>query len=109
MGQSYIQLQAKLMREYYKDFSKYARGRSPERKVAWVTAFTPVEILEALNVECIYPESYAAVIAASGKEQEALRESERCGLCADCCAYSGCFNGALALGTAPRGTPPRPG
>ena len=107
MGQSSIQLQAKLMREYYRDFSKYAKGRTPTRKAAWVTAFTPVEILEALDIEYIYPESYAAVIAASGKEQDTLRESERRGLCADCCAYSGCFNGAMSLGTAPRGCPPK--
>ena len=108
MEQSYLQLQAKLMREYYRDFSKYAKGKLPERKVAWVTAFTPVEILEALDIEYIYPESYAAVIAASGKEQGFLQESEKGGLCRDCCAYSGCYNGALSAGTAPRGLPPRP-
>ena len=107
MGRSFVQIQAKLMREYYRDFSKYAKGRAPARKVAWVTAFTPVEILEALDIEYIYPESYAAVVAASGREQEALLESERRGLCADCCAYSGCFNGSMALGAAPRGCPPK--
>lgn len=107
MGQSSIQLQAKLTREYYRDFSKYAKGRTPERKVAWVTAFTPVEILEALDIEYIFPESYAAVIAASGKEQDTLRRSEQEGLCSDCCAYSGCFNGAMSLGSAPRGCPPK--
>ncbi len=108
MAQLFLQLQAKLMREYYKDFSKYAKGRVPSEKVAWVTAFTPVEILEALGIEYVYPESYAAVIAASGQEQALLRESEKRGLCLDCCAYSGCYNGALAMGTAPRGIPPKP-
>ena len=108
MAQLYLQLQAKLMRDYYKDFSKYAKGKAPTRKVAWVTAFTPVEILEALDIEYIYPESYAAVIAASEQEQALLKESEKNGLCLDCCAYSGCFNGALSVGTAPRGMPPKP-
>ncbi len=108
MGQPYLKLQGQLMREYYRDFSKYAKGRPPERKVAWVTSFAPVEILEALGIEAVYPESYAAVIAASGKEQEFLRESERRGLCPDCCSYSACFNGSLALGAGPRGTPPMP-
>ena len=70
------QIQAKLMREYYRYFSRYAKGRLPEKKVAWITAFTPVEILEALDISCFYPESYAAVIAASGKEQKLLTESE---------------------------------
>lgn len=69
MGNTYVKLQTQLMREYYKDFSKYARGKAPANKVAWVTAFTPVEILEALDIAYYYPESYAAVIAASQKEQ----------------------------------------
>ena len=71
MAQLYLQLQAKLMRDYYKDFSKYAKGKAPTRKVAWVTAFTPVEILEALDIAYVYPESYAAVIA-TGKAPRGL-------------------------------------
>ena len=105
---STAQLQAKLMKDYYKGFSKYAKGKSPERKVAWVTAFTPVEILEALNISYFYPESYAAVIAASGKEQPMLEESDKQSLCLDCCSYSCCFEGSLALEEAPRGMPPKP-
>lgn len=108
MEQSTIQLQAKLMKEYYKDFSKYAKGRIPEKKVAWVTAFTPVEILEALEISYYYPESYAAVIAASGKEQKLLEESGRQFLALDCCSYSCCFEGSLELGEGPRGVPPKP-
>ena len=78
------------MRSYYKDFSKYAKGREPSQKVAWVTSFTPIEILDALDIEYIYPESYSAVIAASGLEQpllEAVPELWRGG---------------------PRGVPPKP-
>lgn len=108
MPQTAMQLQAKLMKDYYRDFSKYAKGRTPDHKVAWVTAFTPVEILEALGIRYVYPESYAAVIAASGKEQPSLEESGRRSLCGDCCSYSGCFEGCLELGTAPRGLPPAP-
>lgn len=105
---SSVQLQAKLMREYYQDFSKYAKGKQPAHKVAWITAFTPVEILEALGIGYIYPESYSAVIAASGKEQILLEESERQALCRDCCSYSCCFEGSLALENGPRGLPPKP-
>lgn len=108
MATSYLQLQVKLMRDYYKDFSKYAKGRPPRQKIAWVTAFTPVEILEALDIEYFYPESYAAVIAASGKEQQLLEESENHSLCRDCCSYSCCFQGSIILEDAPRGMPPRP-
>lgn len=108
MAQTIVRLQTKLMREYYRDFSKYAKGKAPERKVAWVTAFTPVEILEALDIAYYYPESYAAVIAASEKEQEMLGRSGLMNLSGDCCSYSCCFNGCLDAEDGPRGVPPKP-
>lgn len=108
MEHSVFGLQAKIMREYYKDFSKYAKGRAPERKVAWVTAFTPIEILEALDISYYYPESYAAVIAASEKEQDMLDRSALLDMSRDCCSYSCCFNGCLDAGGGPRGVPPKP-
>ncbi len=108
MGQSVAELQTKLMRDYYKNFSKYMKGRKPEKKIAWLTSFTPVEILEALDIAYYYPESYAAVIAASGKEQTMLEESGRQSLSLDCCAYSCCIEGNIALGKGPRGTLPPP-
>jgi len=108
MAQTIVRIQTHLMKEYYKDFSKYSKGRAPEGKVAWVTAFTPVEILEALGISYYYPESYAAVIAASGKEQELIKNSEENYLSRDCCSYSCCYNGCLNLEDGPRGTPPKP-
>lgn len=108
MGQSSLQLQAKLMKDYYKNFSKYTKGKKPEKKIAWVTAFTPVEILEALDICYYYPESYAAVIAASGKEKPLLEESDRQFLVSDCCSYSCCFEGCVELESGPRGIPPKP-
>ena len=107
-NQSIIGLQAQLMRDYYKDFSKYARGRIPEKKVAWVTSFAPIEILEALGISYYYPESYAAVIAASGKEQEFLETSCNTGLSTECCSYSCCIEGCLCKEDGPRGIPPKP-
>lgn len=108
MAQTIVRIQTRLMKEYYKDFSKYAKGRVPENKVAWVTAFTPVEILEALDIAYYYPESYAAVIAASEKEQEAIQTSEHNFLSRDCCSYSCCYNGCLDTLDGPRGVPPKP-
>ncbi len=108
MVESAIKLQSTLMREYYKYFSKYARGAAPDKKVAWVTAFTPVEILETLGMYYYYPESYAAVIAASNKEQSFLEKSEQCNLSRDCCSYSCCLEGCLELEEGPRGIPPKP-
>lgn len=108
MAQTIVRIQTRLMKDYYKDFSKYSKGRAPEGKVAWVTAFTPVEILEALGISYYYPESYAAVIAASGREQELLNDSEKNHLSRDCCSYSCCYNGCLNLEDGPRGIPPKP-
>lgn len=108
MEPSILQLKGQLLREYYKNFSKYSKGRKPEQKVAWVTAFTPVEILEALGISYYYPESYAAVIAASRGEQVLLQESAKTGLCGDCCSYSCCIEGCLELEKGPRGLPPKP-
>ncbi len=108
MAQTIIKIQTKLMREYYRYFSKYAKGRQPEQKVAWVTAFTPVEILEALDILYYFPESYAAVIAASEKEQELIEESSRRGLSRNCCSYSCCFDGCVDMEDGPRGVPPKP-
>lgn len=102
------QLQVRLMKDYYKNFSKYAKGKLPEHKIAWVTSFTPIEILEALDIEYYYPESYSAVIAASGKEQELLAESDKQFLSGDCCSYSCCFEGSVSLQKGPRGIPPKP-
>jgi len=108
MAKATIMLQAKLIKEYYKYFSKYAKGNSSEKKVAWITAFTPVEILEALDISYYYPESYAAVIAASGLEQNMLEKSNRQALSLDCCSYSCCIEGSLELEEGPRGMPPKP-
>lgn len=96
------------MRGYYKRFSKYANHTESSRKVAWITAFTPVEILEALDFDFYYPESYAAVIAASGRERECLSISEASHLSCDCCSYACCFEGCLELSDGPRGVPPKP-
>lgn len=108
MAQTIVRIQTHLMREYYSFFSKYSKGKTPDKVVAWVTAFTPVEILEALGIVYYYPESYAAVIAASQKEQECIKKSENLFLSLDCCSYSCCYNGCLDLEEGPRGIPPKP-
>ncbi len=108
MALTITRIQTRLMKEYYQFFSKYSRGKEPDKKVAWVTAFTPIEILEALDIAYYYPESYAAVIAASEKEGELLDKSEEIGMNRDCCSYSCCFEGCLELTEGPRGVPPKP-
>jgi benzoyl-CoA reductase/2-hydroxyglutaryl-CoA dehydratase subunit BcrC/BadD/HgdB len=96
---------------YYRYFSK-KNPVKPAQKVAWLTSFAPVELLEAFNIAYIYPESYAAVIAASGKktgDEAAYLELARAeNISPDCCSYSSCFMGCLKAGKGPRGMPPKP-
>ena len=108
MAQSIVKYQATLMKDYYKNFSKFLRGKAPVTKIAWVTSFAPIEILEALGISYYYPESYAAVIAASEKEQPMLEESNNQFLSCDCCSYSCCIEGCVQLQDGPRGVPPKP-
>ncbi len=108
MAETPVRIKTRLLKEYYQHFSKYSKGKQPEKKVAWVTSFTPVEILEALDILYYYPESYSAVTAASEKEQEMLSVSRGQFLSPECCSYSCCFEGCLSAQMGPRGIPPMP-
>jgi benzoyl-CoA reductase/2-hydroxyglutaryl-CoA dehydratase subunit BcrC/BadD/HgdB len=107
MAESISQSIYEINRKAYRYFSKKTPV-TPEQKVAWITSFCPVELLEVFDIAYVYPESYAAVIAASGKEQECLEYSRSQGLSLDCCSYSACFQGCLGIGSGPRGMPPKP-
>ncbi len=108
MEETILGMQIGMMRSYYKYFSKYARGKKTPGKVAWVTSFAPVEILEALGIQYYYPESYSAVIASSNMEQDMLKGSEKENLSCDCCSYACCMEGCISTGEGPRGTLPVP-
>lgn len=100
-------LKSKLLKDYYKNFSKYNKGKYPDKKIAWITSFAPVEILDAAGFDYYYPESYSAVMAASGREQGALDNFSSAELSVDCCSYMRCFEGAKE-NNLPRGTMPTP-
>jgi benzoyl-CoA reductase/2-hydroxyglutaryl-CoA dehydratase subunit BcrC/BadD/HgdB len=107
MGASISSCIFEINKKVYRYFNR-KESIIPEQKVAWITSFCPVELLEAFDIAYCYPESYAAVIAASGKEQECLAYSLSQGLSLDCCSYSVCFQGCLGKGKGPRGLPPKP-
>lgn len=91
----------------YRNFSKKEPINKKE-PVAWITSFVPVELLDALSIGYVYPESYAAIISASGKAAQCLDRAKADNLSLDCCSYSTCFNGCLSLGQGPRGLPSKP-
>jgi benzoyl-CoA reductase/2-hydroxyglutaryl-CoA dehydratase subunit BcrC/BadD/HgdB len=76
---------AKIFAEYYLSGAQAQKDKQP---VAYVTAFTPVEILRAMDVVCMYPESYAVVCSASGKAKEMINASGMGSFAQDLCSYS---------------------
>ncbi|MBN1765538.1 MAG: 2-hydroxyacyl-CoA dehydratase [Sedimentisphaerales bacterium] len=96
---------AKIFAEYY---LSGAQARQEGRPIAYVTAFTPVEILRAMDVVCLFPESYAVVCSASNKSQEMIQASTMASFSQDLCSYSLISFGADHYPRPPYGGLPRP-
>jgi benzoyl-CoA reductase/2-hydroxyglutaryl-CoA dehydratase subunit BcrC/BadD/HgdB len=75
----------KVFAEYY---HAAARAHEEGKPIAYVTAFTPVEILRAMGVVCLYPESYAVVCAASNLSTDMIQASGMAPFSQDLCSYS---------------------
>jgi benzoyl-CoA reductase/2-hydroxyglutaryl-CoA dehydratase subunit BcrC/BadD/HgdB len=71
--------------EYYHSAAHAKDAREP---IAYVTAFTPVELLRAMGVRCFYPESYAVVCAASNHSARLIEASGLEAFSRDLCSYS---------------------
>lgn len=75
------------------------------KPIAWVTVFTPVELLHAMNVYPLAPEQFAALCGARGYILEYLEAAERGGYSRNICSYSRCVLGYVLSG-ASGGFPP---
>ncbi len=75
----------KVFAEYY---HAAAEAHQEGKPIAYITAFTPVEILRAMGLVCLYPESYAVVCAASGRSTEMIQASGMEAFAQDLCSYS---------------------
>jgi benzoyl-CoA reductase/2-hydroxyglutaryl-CoA dehydratase subunit BcrC/BadD/HgdB len=75
----------KVFTEYYHSATQ---AKDDGRPVAYITAFTPVEILRAMGITCVYPESYAVVCAASNKSTDLIQASGMEAFSQDLCSYS---------------------
>jgi benzoyl-CoA reductase/2-hydroxyglutaryl-CoA dehydratase subunit BcrC/BadD/HgdB len=71
--------------EYYHSAAQAQKDGKP---IAYITAFTPVEILRAMGLVCLYPESYAAVCAASNHSTDMIQASGMEAFSQDLCSYS---------------------
>lgn len=95
----------KLFTEYY--FSA-TQAKKEGRPIAWISAFTPVEILRAMDITCLYPESYAVVCSASGKAPEMIQASKTASFTQDLCSYSLIGFGTEHAARLPYGGLPQP-
>lgn len=74
-----------LIMEY---FQKGSNAKSQGKPVAWVTVFTPVELLYALGIYPFAPEHFSAFCSARGLILNYLEEAERHGYSQNLCSYS---------------------
>lgn len=79
-------------------FSKVSDAKSKGKPVAWVTVFTPVELLYALDIYPVAPEHFGALCSARGFIVDYLEEAERCGYSESLCSYSRCSLGYVLSG-----------
>jgi len=79
-------------------FSKASDVKAQGKPVAWVTVFTPVELLYALDVYPIAPEHFGALCSARGFILDYLEEAERSGYSQNLCSYSRCSLGYALSG-----------
>ena len=96
---------AKIFAEYYLSGTQ---AKKEGRPIAYISAFTPVEILKAMDVVCMYPESYAVVCSASNKSQEMIQASKMSSFSQDLCSYSLISFGADNVLKLPYGGLPEP-
>ncbi|MFH0822865.1 MAG: 2-hydroxyacyl-CoA dehydratase family protein [Pseudomonadota bacterium] len=76
--------------------------------VAYVNAFTPVELLYATDMYPVYPENHAVIIGARKLSSEMGAAAEAMGYSADLCSYARCDFGAIKTGRSPTWGLPKP-
>lgn len=84
-----------LIMEY---FSKALDVKAQGKPIAWITVFTPVELLRALDIYPIAPEHFGAMCSARGFILDYLEEAEKNGYSQNLCSYSRCTLGYALSG-----------
>lgn len=84
-----------LIMEY---FAKTSDMKTRGKPVAWITVFTPVELLYALDIYPIAPEHFSALCSARGFILDYLEAAERNGYSESLCSYSRCSIGYVLSG-----------
>jgi bcr-type benzoyl-CoA reductase subunit B len=76
--------------------------------IAYVNAFTPVELLYAMDFIPIYPENHAAILGARKISEEVSPAAEKLGYSLDLCSYARCDVGSILTGKSPTFGLPKP-
>lgn len=83
-------------------------ARQNGKFIAYVNAFTPVELLYAMDVIPIYPENHAVIIGARKMAPELAAAAEGMGYSMDLCSYARCDLGSIKTGLSPTWGLPKP-
>jgi benzoyl-CoA reductase/2-hydroxyglutaryl-CoA dehydratase subunit BcrC/BadD/HgdB len=76
--------------------------------IAYVNAFTPVELLYSMDMIPIYPENHAVIIGARKMSPELAAAAEGMGYSMDLCSYARCDLGSIKTGMSPTWGLPKP-
>ncbi len=87
-------------------FSKAWDAKAQGKPVAWITVFTPVELLRALDIYPIAPEHFGAMCSARGLALDYFQEAEKKGYSQNLCSYSRCGLGYVLSGMSGLMPPP---
>jgi benzoyl-CoA reductase/2-hydroxyglutaryl-CoA dehydratase subunit BcrC/BadD/HgdB len=91
------------------DYYLAAHGARQNGKfVAYVNAFTPVELLYAMDFIPIYPENHAVILGARKLSSETAAAAEGMGYSMDLCSYARCDLGSIRIGVSPTWGLPKP-
>jgi len=89
MSSNYRSLLLEIVNDYYKPF------KNKERKVIWLSAFAPSEIITSFDVDIFYPEIYTTILANKEICQKLISLSNQKGYENELCSYMRIFSGAL--------------
>jgi len=87
-------------------FAKASDFKAQGKPVAWITVFTPVELLRALDIYPVAPEHFGAMCSARNFIMDYLEEAERKGYSQNLCSYSRCGLGYALSGMSGLMPPP---
>jgi len=89
-------------------YSAAHTARQNGKFIAYVNAFTPVELIYAMDMIPIYPENHAVILAARHLSTETAKAAEGMGYSMDLCSYARCDLGSIKLRLSPTWGLPKP-